>query len=407
VIITNVKNIITHKTRGNSSTPERLIDTSIEVADGKIVNFSRHYKLNQHKKEKIIDAGNKAVIPGFIECHTHTVFGGSRIDDFARRSRGESYIEILKAGGGINHTVKCTRETASEQLFELAISRITRFIEYGITTLEIKSGYGLSTTEELRLLSVINKLRKKSPIDIIATFLGAHTFPPEYRENKEEYINIIINEMLPLVHRKRLAQFCDIFCEVGAFDIEQTERILNTAKKYGFALKIHADQLNNIGASKLAAALECTSADHLDRIDDTSISALKNSGTTAVLLPYATLFTGHTTFPPARKMIDAGLRVAISTDFNPGSSYTFNLPFCATLGITQMKMSIDEALMAITINAAYAIGRERRKGSIEIGKDADLILLNTDDYRELFYYPDPSLINTVISKGKVIYPLCE
>jgi len=407
MIITNIKNLITHKTGCNSSSPERVTNISLRIDRGKIVKIFNHYKLNRHPEEKIIDAENKAVIPGLVECHTHTVFAGSRIDDFERRSMGESYLNILKAGGGINHTVRCTREATSDELLDLAIKRIREFIRYGVTTIEIKSGYGLSTEEEIRLLNVIKQLREKSPIDIISTFLGAHTFPPEFKENKEDYVDLIIKEMLPIVHKERLADFCDVFCEIGAFDVKQTERILRAAKRYGLKLKMHADQLNNIGASRLAASLKCTSADHLDRIDDLSIDLLKKSKTTAVLLPYATLFTGHTTFPPARKIIDAGLRVAISTDFNPGSSYTFNLPFCATLGITQMKMSIEEALMAITINAAYAIGREKTKGSIEAGKDADIVILNTADYREFFYYPDPSLIKMVISKGRIIYPPCE
>lgn len=403
MIIHNIKKLITHKTDKLEKRPYIMENLSLKTIKGKIGYLKRHFKTNRNSKEEIIDASNKAVVPGFIECHTHTIFGGSRIDDFERRSRGMTYLEILKAGGGINYTVECTRETEDLELKRLAINRINEFIKYGITTLEIKSGYGLSTSQEIRLLQIINQLKELSEIEIIPTFLGAHTFPKEFREKKDNYVDIIINEMLPEIRDKNLSKFCDIFCEEGAFSISQTEKIFKNARALGFKLKIHSDQLTNFGASLLAARYKCISADHLDMIDKKSISALKKAGTTAVLLPYATLFTGHKEYAPAREMLNSGLRVAISTDFNPGSSYTFNLPFCAMLGITQMKMTVDEALMSITINAAYALGLQNQKGTIEIGKDADLIILNTDDYREIFYNPDPSLINTVIAKGKVIY----
>ncbi len=402
--ITNIKRVVSHKTNKLCSKPEIYEGLSIRIDGGRIIKLDTNFKLNRtDKKEEIIDAKNKIVIPAFVECHTHTIFGGDRIDDFENRSKGLSYLDILRAGGGINHTVRCTRASKDNELLHSGIERIDRFISNGITTLEIKSGYGLNTEEEIRLLRLINQIRKRSKIDIIPTFLGAHTFPLEYKDNKEEYVNIIIHKMLPIIKKERLSNFCDIFCEEGAFSIEQTEKIFNAAKRLGFRLKIHADQLTNSGASMLAARYRCISADHLDRTDEKSIIALKKAGTIAVLLPYATLFTGHKEYAPARQMIDNGLRVAISTDFNPGSSFTFNILFCAMLGITQMKMSIDEALMAITINPAFALGLQNRKGTIEEGKDADLIILNTDDYREIFYYPDTALINTVISKGKVIY----
>ncbi|MCX7959053.1 MAG: imidazolonepropionase [Deltaproteobacteria bacterium] len=403
MIITNIRKLVTHKSGKYLSKPSVYEDLSLTIDRGRILKLTPNCKLNRNKEREIIDARGKAVIPGLVECHTHTVFGGNRIDDFERRSKGLTYLDILKAGGGINYTVKCTRETNESELIKAGMERVRKFITNGITTLEIKSGYGLSTTDEIRLLKIIDKIRKQSEIEIIPTFLGAHTFPVEYRENKEEYVDIIISNMLPLIKRGELSEFCDIFCEEGAFDLNQTEKIFKAAKKLGFRLKIHADQLTNSGASILAARYKCVSADHLDRIDDSSITALKKAGTTAVLLPYATLFTGHKEYAPARKMIDNGLRVAISTDFNPGNSFTYNLIFCATLGITQMKMTIDEALMAITINAAYALGLQDRKGTIEEGKDADLLILNTDDYREVFYNPDPALISTVIAGGKIIY----
>lgn len=403
MIIANSKKIITHKTNDLSSKPIILDNLSLKILDGKIANCDHYFKLKRYKDETIVDARGKVVIPGFVECHTHTIFGGNRIDDFERRSKGLTYLDILKAGGGITYTVKCTRESTDTELIMTSLNRIKKFIANGITTLEIKSGYGLTTKDEIRILKIIKQIQRQSDIDIIPTFLGAHTFPLEFRDNKEGYIDIVIKEMLPKIKKQKLSNFCDIFCEEGAFNLIQTEKILKAAKRLGFKLKIHADQLTNFGASLLAARYNCISADHLDKIDEKSILALKKSGTIAVLLPYATLFTGHREYAPARKMIDNGLRVAISTDFNPGSSYTFNIILCATLGITQMKMTIDEALMAITINAAYALGLQNRKGSIEIGKDADLIILNTDDYREIFYNPDPSIINTVIAKGKIVY----
>lgn len=405
MIISNIKSLITYKTDSISPEPQKFSNISIKIDNGKIVDIDRFHRLKgkREKDEVIIEAKNKAVIPGLVECHTHLLFGGDRIDDFERRSRGISYLQILKAGGGINHTVKCTREEPDDKLFMSAMFRVMKFHSYGITTLEIKSGYGLSTSEEIRLLRIINKIKKSAWITIIPTFLGAHTFPRDYLNKKDKYVDIIIKEMLPEVKREKLSRFCDIFCEEGAFNIEQTERIFQAARKMGYALRMHADQLSNSGASLIAAKYRCLSADHLDLIDEAGINALKKADVTAVLLPYATLFTGHKDYAPARKMIDRGLRVAISTDFNPGSSYTYNLFFCATLGITQMKMTIDEALMSITINPAYALGLQKKKGSIEIGKDADLIILKTSDYREIFYNPDPALIDTVIAKGNVIY----
>ncbi|MCX7942979.1 MAG: imidazolonepropionase [Deltaproteobacteria bacterium] len=402
-IIKNISQLVTHSTDNLNPQPTIYNNLSLQIHEGKILKLSPNSKLGRYKKEKIIDVKGKAVIPGLIECHTHAIFGGNRIDDFEKRSNGISYLEILKAGGGINYTVKCTRSTKESELLKTGLKRVKKFISNGITTLEIKSGYGLSFEDELKLLRIINTIKKKSDIEIIPTFLGAHTFPEEYRNEKGKYIDIIIKKMLPVIKRRKLSQFCDVFTEKGAFNLNQTKQIFNAAKRLGFKLKIHADQLTNSGAALLAAKYKCISAEHLEKSDEKSILALKKAGVTAVLLPYATIFTGHNEFAKARMMIDNGLRVAISTDFNPGSSYTFNLLFCAMLGITQMRMTINEALMAITINAAYALGLQERKGTIEVGKDADLLVLNTNDYREIFYNPDPSLIKLVISKGKIIF----
>jgi imidazolonepropionase len=360
-------------------------DGGMLITDGKIdiVGSSDRIERNASSAE-IIDAGGRVVLPGFVDAHTHLVFAGNRLDDFERRARGETYEQIAKAGGGIWSTVEKTRAASGDQLFAQAQKRTEWFLRCGTTTVEAKSGYGLTVEDELKILRVMSRLNEETPLEIVPTFLGAHAVPREM--DGDEYIELVIDEMLPRIATEKLAEFCDVFCERGYFDVEQSRRVLTAARKLGLRLRIHADQLTNSGGAKLAAELEGTTADHLEKTDEQGIAAMKSVGVQPVLLPGSVYALGSTDYPRAREMIEAGLAVVLATDFNPGSSPTPSMPMILSLACAQMKMSPAEATTAATINAADSLNRGTTIGSLEPGKLANFAIFDSEDYRELAYW---------------------
>jgi imidazolonepropionase len=360
-------------------------DGGMLIRDGKIdtVGSSDEVEKNSGGAE-IVDVSGRVVLPGFVDAHTHLVFNGNRLDDFERRTRGESYEKVAAAGGGIWSTVEKTRASNDLDLLAQAKKHANWFLKCGTTTVEAKSGYGLTVEDELKILRVMRRLNQETRLEVVPTFLGAHAIPRELRAT--DYVDLVINEMLPRIASEKLAEFCDIFCERGYFDIEQSRRILTAAKKLGFKLRAHVDQLTNSGGAKLAAELGATTADHLEKTDQEGIAALKSADVQPVLLPGSVYALGSTFYARAREMIDAGLAVVLATDFNPGSSPTASMSMILSLACTQMKMSPTEAITASTVNAAYSLGRGDAIGSLEPGKRANFSIFDCEDYRELAYW---------------------
>jgi imidazolonepropionase len=374
-------------------------DGGMLIREGKIemVGSSEEVAKNAGHVE-IVDAGGRVVLPGFVDAHTHLAFAGNRLDDFERRARGETYEQIAKAGGGIWSTVEKTRAASGEDLFNQAQTHAELFLRCGTTTIEAKSGYGLTVEDELKILRVMRRLNEEKPLEIVPTFLGAHAVPREM--DADEYIDLVIDEMLPRIAKEKLAEFCDVFCEHGYFTIDQSKRILTAATKLGLGLRIHADQLSNSGAAQLAAELNATTADHLEKTDEQGIAAMKSAGVQPVLLPGSVYALGSTAYPRAREMLDAGLAVVLATDFNPGSSPTPSMPMILSIACTQMKMSPAEAITAATINAAYSLNHGGKIGSLERGKLANFSIFDCEDYRELAYWFGIPQTHSVYVKGE-------
>jgi imidazolonepropionase len=373
-------------------------DGGLLIRDGRIELVGSSSEIEKKTGDaEVIDARGKVVLPGFVDAHTHLVFAGNRIDDFERRARGDTYEQIAKAGGGIWSTVEKTRAASEADLFAQTQRHADWFLRCGTTTVESKSGYGLTLEDELKILRVMRRLNQETPLEIVPTFLGAHAVPRKM--DAHEYVDLVVNEMLPRVTSDSLAEFCDVFCERGYFDFEQSGRILNSAKGLGLRLRIHADQLSNSGGAKLAAELKAATADHLEKTDEQGIAVLRSGGVQPVLLPGSVYALGSTCYPRAREMIEAGLAVVIATDFNPGSSPTASMPMILSLACTQMKMSPAEAISASTINPAYSLGRGDRIGSLESGKVANCSIFDCGDYRELAYWFGFPQTHSVYVKG--------
>ncbi len=349
----------------------------------------------------VVDAGGRVVLPGFVDAHTHPVFAGTRVDEFEERSRGATYQEIAARGGGIQSTVNRTRASSLDELIATGRHYAEWFLRGGTTTVEAKSGYGLSLEDEIKILRAIRQLDRESPLRYVPTFLGAHSIPPEYKSRRDEYVSLIVEEMLPRVAQEKLAEYCDVFCEEKVFTTDESWKILSAARCHGLGLRMHADQLSLSGGAKLAAELGTVTADHLEHTDEEGIAALKGAGVQPVLLPGSVYALGSSRYPAAREMIDAGLAVVLATDFNPGSSPTPSMAMILSLAATHMKMTPAEAITAVTINAAYSLNRGDQIGSLQPGKIADCVIHDAADYRELAYFFGIQHAWQVFSQGKL------
>jgi imidazolonepropionase len=355
-----------------------------------------------HDLDVEVNCGGGCLIPGFVDPHTHMCFAGTREAEFAQRIEGMEYLEMLRRGGGILSSVQAVRAASEDELLSETMKRVLSALRFGTTTLEIKSGYGLHTETELKMLRVIDRLRQETPLDVVPTFMGAHAIPREYSGASDAYVDIVIQEMLPAVSAQGIARFCDVFCEKGAFSIEQSRLILISARKSELGLKIHADEVHDLGGAGLAAELGATSAEHLLAANDENLSALAEKKVTGVLLP-ATAYSLRKGYAPARKMVDMGLPIALATDCNPGSSYTESMPFVFGLAVLNMNLTVNEALVASTLNAAYAIGMAKKVGSLDIGKFADFLLLDGESPAILAYHAGVSPVMEVYKRGELVY----
>ncbi len=350
----------------------------------------------------VINAAGQTLTPGLVDCHTHPVFSRTREDEFEMRIKGQSYEEIAKAGGGILSSVRHLRQTTKADLVESALPRMDTFLSLGTTTIEAKSGYGLTLADEVKMLEVIAELNRVHPIDLVPTFLGAHEIPDEFRSNRKGYIDLVTHEMLPAVKQRELAVFCDVFCESHVFSVAEAKQILLAARELGFGLKTHAEQLSRIGGTMMAAELGAISADHLDYTTPEDWNAMLQAKVVPVLLPAAVFFLGKSKYADAKAMLRSGLPLALATDLNPGSAMTESLPMVMTLACLQMGLTPSEAITAATYHAALALGSGNFLGSIEVGKKADLVLWGAENHRHIPYHFGVSLVKTVIKSGKVV-----
>jgi imidazolonepropionase len=381
-----------------------ITDGIMIVRDGKIEAVGSREQMEERRTPEyaVFDAGGRVVLPGFVDAHTHPVFAGTRVDEYELRASGATYQEIAEAGGGIRSTVRKTRAASEDELLKTAKHYSDWFLRTGTTTIEAKSGYGLSLEDELKILRVIRTLGATSSLECVPTFLGAHEVPDEYYGKAGEYAELVIREMLPKVAELKLAKYCDVFCEPRVFDVPRSRKILSSARKLGFELRVHADQLSTSGAAEMAADLGASTADHLEQINQRGIEALSAAGVQPVLLPGSVYTLGSRRFAPARKMIEAGLAIVLATDFNPGSSPTPSIPFVLSLACTQMQMTPAEAITATTINAAYSLGEGNEIGSLEAGKRANFVVHDCRDYREIPYFVGVQSAESVFIAGQKI-----
>ncbi len=400
-LLRNIRQLLTLRSPSGSAGPRRgrelaelgiVEDGAVLVQAGKIVavgttrDVLRHAWVKRNAKAiKEIDCRNQVVLPGFVDSHTHPVFAGPRLIDFEKRIAGANYEEIAAAGGGIRASIRGVRDASRAKLSAAVLRAFEEMASYGTTTIEAKSGYGLDVASEMKSLEAIRSAAKQFPGTVVATLLGAHVVPPEYKERPDEYVRVVCEQMIPAVARKGLAKYVDVFCERGAFTPEQSERILQAARDHQLGTRAHVNQLSEVGLQRFDA-FEPASYDHMDKVSDGDLSRLAKLETVATLLPAANYFLGLRHFPPARKMIDAGVAIALATDYNPGTAPTASMPFVLSVACTQMKLQPAEAIAAATFNGACALRIQDRKGSLEPGKDADLAIFDATDYRELAYW---------------------
>ena len=427
LIIHNAKQLLTCASngkakKGNEMQELGLIENGgVAIQNGKIVAVGKSEDILQnYQTENVIDACQKVVTPAFVDPHTHIIYAGNRLDEFELKIKGADYLDILANGGGILSTVKHTREANKQELIEQTILRLDKMLACGTTTVEIKTGYGLDEATEFKMMDVWEELDKIHPIYLVPTFLAAHAIPPEFKNNPDEYVRIICEEMLPNLYNWRRygyldedrldfqdklnkPLFVDVFCERNAFNLEQTKQIFEAANANSFNIKAHVDEFTNLGGSKLAIDFGATSIDHLDAISDDEIKLLAKSNTIGIITPTVNFNFGSSEFANARKLIDSGCAIALSTDYNPGSAPCPSQPLTMAISCRYQKVLPSEAFNAITVNAAFAIGLGKTHGSLEVGKEADLVILNTKDYREVAYEFGSNLVESVVKSGKVIH----
>jgi imidazolonepropionase len=384
-------------------------DGAVLVHEGKIVAVGSRSHMEGRKDAKPaekLDVGGRVVLPGFVDSHTHLIHAASRAEEYELKIQGASYQELARKGGGILNSVKKLRAESSETLKRRARAALEEFASYGTTTVEAKSGYGLDIASELKILKIQRELKGEQPLEIVSTFLGAHLVPAEFRgksDGAERYIVLLLEQLLPEVAHKGLAEFCDVFCDRGAFTPKQSRRILSEGKRRGLVPRLHAEQLSRTGATQLGVELGAASCDHLEQVNSTDIRALAKSRTVATLLPGCDFHLGWKQYAPARKLIEAGAIVALATDYNPGTSPTVSMPMILSLACTQLRMTPAEAIAAATINGAYALRREKKVGSLETGKQADLAVFDVEDYREIPYYFGMQRCSMTIKNGEIIH----
>ena len=381
-------------------------DGALLVRDDRIFAVGTRGKierLREARRAEKLDLGGRVVLPGFVDSHTHLIFPASRADEYEQRISGKSYEQIARAGGGIRATVGALRQTSAKTLSDRAIVHLREFAAHGTTTLEAKSGYGLDWKNEVKILTVLQELHQEQPLDILQTFLGAHVVPPEFRKRPNSFVDLLTRSWIPAVAMAGLAEFCDVYCDRGAFTLAQARRILAVGRACGLVPRIHAEQLSHTGAAQLAIEIQAASADHLEKIDREDIRALSASNVVCTLLPGCSFHLGESHYAPARPLIDAGAIVALATDFNPGTSPTVSMPMILSLACTQMRMTPAEAITAATINPAYSLRQHGRVGSLEVGKYADLAAFDVADYREIPYYFGVNLCSLTMKRGTVIH----
>jgi imidazolonepropionase len=403
-ILENISGVLSFTSQDKWNQPFIRSGVGILIEEENIKSIDSVQKLEAAYPDiQKIDGNNCLAIPGFVDPHTHPVFHKTREEEFKMRIQGKSYEEIAAAGGGIRNSVRAFRQASFEEIAKLTYHRIHKFLEYGTTTIEAKSGYGLSLEDELKALRILKKLSKLIPITIVPTFLGAHEIPDEYRQDRKKYIALITEEMIPAVAEEKLAVFCDVFCEKDVFSVNESEKILLAARDHGLIPKLHADELLPTGGAELAAKVKAISADHLLMVSDQGIAEMRNAGVIPVLLPGTAFFLGKKDYAPARKMIESGMPVALATDFNPGSSMTQNMQLILTIAAINMKMIPSEVIGAATVNSAKAIGMENEVGMIDIGKKADIVLMNIPDYKYLPYHYGINHVKMVIRHGQIVH----
>lgn len=394
--LTNIGSIATYNS--HTKTIENIKDSDILINNGLIEKIDK----NIRGDFEIFDCKNKLITPGFVDPHTHPVFLKGREEEFGLRVQGATYKEIAEKGGGINSSINGVRNATTEELIKAVTKRMDRFLKLGTTTIETKSGYGLNVESELKSLEVLDLVNQNHAIDIIPTFLGAHAIPPEYKNNPDGYVDLICDKMIPAVAEQGIAKYCDVFCEDGYFSVPQSKRIMETAQSLGLILRLHADEFEDSGAAELAAELGAVSADHLMAVSDIGIKKLADANVIATLLPGTTYFLGSTNYAPVKKLINAGVKTALATDYNPGSCHIQSMPFIISLACIYLGMSVEEALMAATYNSASTLNLENETGSIEVGKKADLIIWDLKKLIEIPYNVTDVPIMEVMKNGKFI-----